>query len=113
MFGATHGFTDDAPCVFGVPKLVWSEATKVEGGYLGTRGCYRELKGVCSLGTRARRRPAYNKPSSEEGGPKNSLDTAPRKRVGEGRKETAREESTHARRGRPRGAICCGLNFSD
>ena len=30
-------------CVFGVPKLVWSEAAKVEGGYLGTRGCYREL----------------------------------------------------------------------
>eukprot|EP00903_Cladosiphon_okamuranus_P016679 g15379.t2 len=32
VFGATHGSTDEAPCVFGVPKLVWSEAAKVEGG---------------------------------------------------------------------------------
>eukprot|EP00903_Cladosiphon_okamuranus_P019178 g17640.t1 len=32
IFGATHGSTDDAPCVFGVPKSVWSEAAKVEGG---------------------------------------------------------------------------------
>eukprot|EP00752_Nemacystus_decipiens_P010806 g9612.t1 len=31
-FGATHSSTDDAPRVFGVPKLVWSEAAKVEGG---------------------------------------------------------------------------------
>eukprot|EP00903_Cladosiphon_okamuranus_P011544 g10868.t1 len=29
VFGAPHGSTDDAPFVFGVPKLVWSEAAKV------------------------------------------------------------------------------------
>ena len=28
VFGATHGSTDDAPFVFEVPKLVWSEAAK-------------------------------------------------------------------------------------
>ena len=32
VFGATHGCTDEAPCVFGVPKFVWSEAAKVERG---------------------------------------------------------------------------------
>ena len=31
-FGATHGSTADEPCVFGVPKLVWTEAAKVKGG---------------------------------------------------------------------------------
>ena len=30
-FGATHGSTADEPCVFGVPKLVWTEAAKVKG----------------------------------------------------------------------------------
>ena len=38
VIGATHGSTDDAPCVFGVPKLVWSEAAKVEGGGTLARG---------------------------------------------------------------------------
>ena len=46
VFGATHGSTDDAPCVFGIPKLVWGEAAKVEGGYHSTRRCYRELRGL-------------------------------------------------------------------
>ena len=32
VFGATHGSTADQPCVFGVPKLVWTEAAKVKGG---------------------------------------------------------------------------------
>ena len=31
-FGATHGSTADEPYVFGVPKKVWKEAAKVEGG---------------------------------------------------------------------------------
>eukprot|EP00903_Cladosiphon_okamuranus_P020132 g18485.t1 len=31
-FGSTHGSTEDEPCVFGVPKLIWTEAAKVQGG---------------------------------------------------------------------------------
>lgn len=31
-FGATHGSTDDEQCVFGVPKLIWTEAAKMKGG---------------------------------------------------------------------------------
>ena len=32
VFGATHGSTADHTCIFGVPKLVWTEAAKVKGG---------------------------------------------------------------------------------
>ena len=40
VFGATHGSMADQPFVFGVQKLVWTEAAKVKGGgrYRGTRG---------------------------------------------------------------------------
>ena len=32
VLGATHGSAANQPCVFGVPKLVWTEAAKVKGG---------------------------------------------------------------------------------
>ena len=31
VFGVTHGSTADQPCVFAIPKLVWTEAAKVKG----------------------------------------------------------------------------------
>ena len=58
-FGATHGSTADEPCVFGVPKLVWTEAAKVKGGVPRLAGVLqRELRDLWPLGTRPRRRRA-------------------------------------------------------
>ena len=85
MSGATHGSTADQPCVFGVVKLIWTEAAKVKGGVPWHLGLLQEAERF-PLGTRTRRRPADNEPES-------SLDTTPTNGTGVGRVETAREES--------------------
>ena len=92
-FGATHGSTADKPGVFGVPKLVWTEAAKVEGGvpwHLGVlQGAERFMTSWHKDEEEASRKRAIKRGDE----PRSSIDTAPTKGAGGGRKETAREES--------------------
>ena len=95
VFGATHGSTADQPCVFGIPKLVWTEAAKVKGRV-------PRHAGVCLQGVE-RFMTSWHKDEEEaspqraikrgDNGPKNSLHTRPTVGTGGGRVETARGES--------------------
>ena len=92
MFGATRGFTADRPCVFGVPKLVWTEAAKVKGRIPWHAGV---LKGVVRFMNswhkdeeEASRQRAIKRGGN---GPKNSLGTTPTNGTGGGRVKTAGE----------------------
>eukprot|EP00903_Cladosiphon_okamuranus_P018265 g16802.t1 len=95
VFGATHGSTDDAPCVFGVPKLVWSEAAKVEGGVPRHAGVLKGAERFMMTSWHKGEEEASLQRAVKRGdsGPKNSLNTAPTNGAGGGRKETAREET--------------------
>ena len=94
MFGATHGSTDDAPRVFGVPKLVWSEAAKVEGGVPWHAGVLQGADRFMTSWHKGEEEASLQRAIKRgDSGPKNSLDTARANGVGGGRKETAREES--------------------
>ena len=104
MFGATHDSTDDTSCVFGVPKLVWSEAAKVEGGVPWQAGVLKGAERFMTSWHKGEEEASLQRAIKRgDSGPKSSLDTAEGNSAG--RKQ--------ARRGRPRGAICCRLNFSD
>ncbi|CAB1103681.1 unnamed protein product [Ectocarpus sp. CCAP 1310/34] len=95
MFEARYGSTTDKPSVFGVPKLVWSEAAKVEGGvpwHAGVlQGAERFMASWHKGKEEANRQRAIKRGDS---GPKNSLDTAPINGAVGGRKETARREES-------------------
>ncbi|CAB1109362.1 unnamed protein product [Ectocarpus sp. CCAP 1310/34] len=95
MFEARYGSTTDKPSVFGVPKLVWSEAAKVEGGvpwHAGVlQGAERFMASWHKGKEEASRQRAIKRGDS---GPKNSLDTAPINGAVGGRKETARREES-------------------
>ncbi|CAB1108182.1 unnamed protein product [Ectocarpus sp. CCAP 1310/34] len=95
MFEARYGSTTDKPSVFGVPKLVWSEAAKVEGGvpwHAGVlQGAERFMASWHKGKEEASRQRAIKRGDSR---PKNSLDTAPINGAVGGRKETARREES-------------------
>ena len=94
MFGATHGSTNDAPCVFGISKLVWSEAAKVDGGVPWHAGVLQGAERFMTSWHKGEEEASLQRAIKRgESGPKNSLDTAPINGTGGGRKETAREES--------------------
>ena len=115
MFGATHGSTDDAPCVFGIPKLVWSEAAKVEGGVPWHAGVLQGAERFLTSWHKSEEEASLQRAIKRgDSGPKNSLDTAYGTNQRDGRGAEGNSEGRQqTRRGRPRGAICCGLNFSD
>ena len=113
VFGATHGSTDDAPCVFGIPKLVWSEAAKVEGGLPWHAGVLQGAERFMTSWHKGKEEASLQRAIKRGGsGPKNSVDKAPINGDGRGAEGNS-EGRKQTRRGRPRGAICCGLNFSD
>ena len=94
-FGATHGSTEDEPSLFGVPKLAWTEAAKVQGGVPWHEGV---VKGAARFITswhkdeeEASRQRAINRDKTKT---KSSGKTAKPKGTGKGQRkdETAREE---------------------
>ena len=95
MFGATHGSTDDAPCVFGIPKLAWSEAAKkVDGGVPLHAGVLQGAEKFMASWHKGEEEASLQRAIKRgDSGPKNSLDTAPINGTGGRRVETAREES--------------------
>ena len=94
VFDATHGSTDDAPCVSGVPKLVWSETAKVEEGVPWHAGVLKGAERFMTSWHKGEEEASLQRAIKRgNSGPKSSLDTARTNGVGGGRKETAREES--------------------
>ena len=81
----------DQSCVFGIPKLVSTEAAKVKGGVPWHAGVLQGAERfMTSWDEEASRQRAITR---GDNGPKNSLDTTPANGTGGGRVETAREES--------------------
>ena len=94
MFEARYGSTTDKPSVFGVPKLVWSEAAKVEGGVPWHAGVLQGAERFMASWHKGKEEASRQRAIKRgDNGPKNSLDTAPTNGAVGGRKETAREES--------------------
>ncbi|CAB1113911.1 unnamed protein product [Ectocarpus sp. CCAP 1310/34] len=95
MFEARYGSTTDKPSVFGVPKLVWSEAAKVEGGVPWHAGVLQGAERFTASWHKGKEKASRQRAIKRgDSGPKNSLDTAPINGAVGGRKETAaREES--------------------
>eukprot|EP00752_Nemacystus_decipiens_P017175 g15387.t1 len=91
VFGATHGSTNDVPCVFGVPKLVWSEAAKVDGGVPWHTGVLQGAERFMAAWHKDEEEASLQRAIKRgDSGPENSPVTAPINRAGE---ETAQEES--------------------
>eukprot|EP00752_Nemacystus_decipiens_P010711 g9538.t3 len=94
VFGATHGSTDDAPCVFGVPKLVWSEAAKVDGGVTWHTGVLQGAERFMAAWHKDEEEASLQRAiKRDDNGPGNSPVTAPINGAGGGGEETAQEES--------------------
>eukprot|EP00752_Nemacystus_decipiens_P018516 g16601.t1 len=94
VFGATHGSTDDAPCVFGVPKLVWSEAAEVDGGVPWHTGVLQGAERFMAAWHKDEEEASLQRAiKRDDNGPGNSPVTAPINGAGGGGEETAQEES--------------------
>eukprot|EP00752_Nemacystus_decipiens_P005560 g5031.t1 len=94
VFGATHGSTDDVPGVFGVPKLVWSEAAKVDGGVSWHTGVLQGAERFMAARPKDEEEASLQRAIKRgDSGPENSPVTAPINGAGGGRKETGQEES--------------------
>eukprot|EP00752_Nemacystus_decipiens_P002428 g2287.t1 len=95
LWQSTDGSTDDAPCVFGVPKLVWSEAAKEEGGgTMAHGGATGELSGLLAAWHKDEEEASLQRATKRgDSGPENSPVAAPINGAGGGGEETAQEES--------------------
>eukprot|EP00752_Nemacystus_decipiens_P005558 g5029.t1 len=93
VFGATHGSTDDVPYVFGVPKLVWSEAAKVDGGVPWHTGVLQGAERFMTAWHKDEEASLQCAIKRGDSGPENSPVTAPINGAGGGGEETAQEES--------------------